>query len=186
MNNTRQYADFRACSNIKHALFRTETPPNFDDLPKMGNYTTPEEIGEIGERQQLTTEAKRGLFYRVELLNGGKYRTRGEVPPDRRKRGKDGRSGKGGKVEEKGNRKQCGRSEQKRPKAARVVEKCSIYRIFPGCVVKMETRNGCVILRGLRRVVFPFYVTKLSFSFLFFPFCVEKDSNNVYKKLYKI
>lgn len=62
----------------------------------MGNYTTPEEIGEIGERQQLTTEAKRGLFYRVELLNGGKYRTRGEVPPDRRKRGKDGRSGKGG------------------------------------------------------------------------------------------
>lgn len=67
----------------------------------MGNYTTPEEIGEIGERQQLTTEAKRGLFYRVELLNGGKYRTRGEVPPDRRKRGKDGRSGKGGKVEER-------------------------------------------------------------------------------------
>lgn len=26
MNNTRQYADFRACSNIKPALFRTETP----------------------------------------------------------------------------------------------------------------------------------------------------------------
>lgn len=76
------------------------TASNFDDLPKMGNYTTPEEIGEIGERQQLTTEAKRGLFYRVELLNGGKYWTRGEAPPDRRKRGKDGRSGKGGKVEE--------------------------------------------------------------------------------------
>lgn len=53
------------------------------------------------ELQQVTTTvpdaAKRCLFYRVELLNGGKYRTRGEVPPDRRKRGKDGRSGKGGK-----------------------------------------------------------------------------------------
>ena len=45
--------------------------PNFDDLPKTGNYITPEEIGEIGERQQLTTEAKRRLFYRAELLNGG-------------------------------------------------------------------------------------------------------------------
>lgn len=56
------------------------------------------------ELQQVTTTvldaAKRCRFYRVELLNGGKYRTRGEVPPDRRKRGKDGRSGKGGKVEE--------------------------------------------------------------------------------------
>lgn len=56
------------------------------------------------ELQQVTTTvpdaAKRCRFYRVELLNGGKYRTRGEVPPDRRKQGKDGRSGKGGKVEE--------------------------------------------------------------------------------------
>ena len=57
------------------------------------------------ELQQVTTTvpdaAKRCLFYRVELLNEGKYRTRGKVPPDRRKRGKDGRSGKGGKVEER-------------------------------------------------------------------------------------
>lgn len=79
--------------------------PNFDDLPKTGNYTTPEEIGEMRELQQVATTvpdaAKRCRFYRVELLNGGKYRTRGEVPPDRRKRGKDGRSGKGGKVEER-------------------------------------------------------------------------------------
>ena len=82
-------------NNISHG-----NAPNFDDLPKTGNYTTPEEIGEIGERRQLTTEAKRGLFYRVELLNGGKYRTRGEMPPNRRKRGKDGRSREGGKVEE--------------------------------------------------------------------------------------
>jgi hypothetical protein len=56
------------------------------------------------ELQQVTTTvpdaAKRCRFYRVELLNRGKYRTGGEVPPDRRKRGKDGRSGKGGKVEE--------------------------------------------------------------------------------------
>lgn len=43
--------------------------PKFRRSAKDGNYTTPEEIGEIGERQQLTTEAKRGLFYRVELLN---------------------------------------------------------------------------------------------------------------------
>lgn len=71
-------------------------------LPNTGSYTTRKEIDEIGERRQLTTEAKRGLFYRVELLNGGKYRTRGEMPPDRRKRGKNGRSGKGGKVEEQG------------------------------------------------------------------------------------
>ena len=58
------------------------------------------------ELQQVTATvpdaAKRRRFYRVELLNGGKYRTRGEVPPDRRKRGKDGRSGKGGKVEGNG------------------------------------------------------------------------------------
>lgn len=77
---------------------------NFDDPPKTGNYTTPEEIDEMRELQQVTTTvpdaAKRCRFYRVELLNGGKYRTRGEVPPDRRKRGKDGRSGKGGKVVE--------------------------------------------------------------------------------------
>lgn len=90
------------------------------------------------ELQQVTTTvpdaAKRCRFYRVELLNGGKYRTRGEVPPDRRKRGKDGRSGKGGKVEEQ---------ERKR-----------------------------VILGYLRRVVFPFSWVKLSFSFLFLPFCL--------------
>ena len=82
MNNTRQYADFRACSNIKPALFRTE----------------------MRELQQVTTTvpdaAKKCRFYRVELLNGGKYWTRGEVPLDRRKRDEDGRSGKGGKVEE--------------------------------------------------------------------------------------
>lgn len=69
---------------------------NFNDLPNTGSYTTRKDIDEIGERQQLTTEAKRGLFYRVELLNGHEYRTRGETPPNRRKRGKDGRSGKGG------------------------------------------------------------------------------------------
>lgn len=79
-------------------MFRTETPKNFDDLPKTGSYTTRKDIDEIGERQQLTTEAKRGLFYRVELLNEGKYRTRGEVLPDRRKRGKDGRRRGGGKA----------------------------------------------------------------------------------------
>ena len=38
------------------------------------------------ELQQVTSEPKRRRFYRVELLNGGKYRTRGEAPPDRRKR----------------------------------------------------------------------------------------------------
>ena len=76
----------------------------FRRSPKDGNYTTPEEIGEMRELQQVTTtgrgNAKRCRFYRVELLNGGKYRTQGETPPNRRKRGKDGRSGKGGKVEE--------------------------------------------------------------------------------------
>ena len=40
----------------------------------MGNYTTPEEIGETRELQQVTTTvpdaAKRCRFYRVELLNG--------------------------------------------------------------------------------------------------------------------
>lgn len=52
--------------------------PNFDDLPKTGNYTTPEEIGEMRELQKVTAagreNAKRSLFYRVELLNGSKYR----------------------------------------------------------------------------------------------------------------
>ena len=78
--------------------------PKFRRSPKDGNYTTSEEIGEMRDLQQVTTTvpdaAKRCRFYRVELLNGGKYRTQGETPPNRRKRGKDGRSGKGGKVEE--------------------------------------------------------------------------------------
>lgn len=55
-------------------------------------------------------------FYRVELLNGGKYWTRGEAPPDRRKRGKDGRSGKGGKVRFK----RVGNRERKEKKGKRV------------------------------------------------------------------
>lgn len=75
--------------------------PNFDDLPKTGNYTTPEEIGEMRELQQVITTvpdaAKRCRFYRVELLNGGKYRTRGEVPPDRRKRDENSMRRGGGK-----------------------------------------------------------------------------------------
>lgn len=54
------------------------------------------------ELQQVTTTvpdaAKRCRFYRVELLNGGKYRTMGEVPPDRRKRGKNSMRRGGGKV----------------------------------------------------------------------------------------
>lgn len=32
---------------------------NFDDLPKTGNYTTPEEIGEMREIQQVTKMAKK-------------------------------------------------------------------------------------------------------------------------------
>lgn len=72
------------------------------------------------ELQQVTTTvpdaAKRCRFYRVELLNGGKYRTRGEVPPDRRKRGKDGRSGKGGKV----GLKRVGNREREEKKGKRV------------------------------------------------------------------
>ena len=88
--------------------------PNFDDPQKTGNYTTRKEIDEIGERQQLTTEAKRGLFYRVELLNGSKYRMRGEVPPNRRKRGKNGMRREGGEAVDI-------RNKQKRLKAERVV-----------------------------------------------------------------
>lgn len=68
----------------------------------MGNYTTPEEIDEMRELQQVTAtghrSAKRCRFYRVELLNGGKYRTRGEVPPDRRKRDENSMRRGGGKV----------------------------------------------------------------------------------------
>lgn len=47
----------------------------------MGNYTTSEEIDEMRELQQVTImvpdAAKRCRFYRIELLNGGKYWTRG-------------------------------------------------------------------------------------------------------------
>lgn len=54
------------------------------------------------ELQQVTTTvpdaAKRCRFYRVELLNGGEYRTRGEVPPDRRKRDENSMRRGGGKV----------------------------------------------------------------------------------------
>lgn len=54
------------------------------------------------ELQQVTATvpdaAKRCRFYRVELLNGGKYRMRGEVPPDRRKGGKNGMRREGGEV----------------------------------------------------------------------------------------
>ena len=54
------------------------------------------------ELQQVTTTvpdaAKRCRFYRVELLNVGKYWMRGEMPPNRRKRGKNGMRRGGGKV----------------------------------------------------------------------------------------
>lgn len=70
------------------------------------------------ELQQVTTmvpdAAKRCRFYRVELLNGGNYRTRGEVPPDRRKGGKNGMRREGGEAGDI-------RSKQKRPKAEMVV-----------------------------------------------------------------
>lgn len=70
------------------------------------------------ELQQVTTtghrSAKRCRFYRVELLNGGKYWTRGEVPPDRRKRGKNGMRCEGGEAGDI-------RSKQKQPKAEWVV-----------------------------------------------------------------
>lgn len=71
----------------------------------MGNYTTPEEIDEMRELQQVTA---------VELLNGGKYRTQGETPPNRRKRGKNGMRREGGEAGDI-------RSKQKQPKAERVV-----------------------------------------------------------------
>lgn len=75
------------------------------------------------ELQQVTATvpdaAKRCRFYRVELLNGGKYRTRGEIPPNRRKRGKDGRSGKGGKVEEQEQRRWKIFIKQKKPKISK-------------------------------------------------------------------
>lgn len=70
------------------------------------------------ELQQVTAtshrSAKRCRFYRVELLNGGKYRTRGEVPPDRRRRDENGMRREGGEVGDI-------RSKQKRPKAEMVV-----------------------------------------------------------------
>lgn len=80
------------------------------------------------ELQQVTTTvpdaAKRCRFYRVELLNGGKYRTRGEVPPDRRKRDENSMRRGGGKVRLKrvGNREReekkgkCRRKKGKRVK----------------------------------------------------------------------
>jgi hypothetical protein len=50
----------------------------------MDNYTTPEEIDEMRELQQVTAtghrSTKRCRFYRVELLNVGKYRMQGEMP----------------------------------------------------------------------------------------------------------
>lgn len=101
---------------LGHVQISHGNASNFDDLPNTGSYTTRKEIDEIGERQQLTTEAKRGLFYRVELLNGCKYQTRGERPPNRRKRGKDGGSGKGGKVEEREQRRWKIFIKQKSPK----------------------------------------------------------------------
>lgn len=86
--------------------------PKFRRSAKDGNYTTPEEIDEMRELQQVTAtgrgNAKRCRFYRVELLNGGKYWTRGEVRSDRRKRGKDGRRRGGGyRRRKKGKRVTC-------------------------------------------------------------------------------
>lgn len=87
------------------------------------------------ELQQVTATvpdaAKRCRFYRVELLNGGKYRTRGEVPPDRRKRGENNMRRGGGKVRLKrvGNREReekkgkCRRKKRKARKALITSEK---------------------------------------------------------------
>lgn len=87
------------------------------------------------ELQQVTTTvpdaAKRCRFYRVELLNGGKYRTRGETPPNRRKRGENNMRRGGGKVGLKrvGNREReekkgkCRRKKRKARKALITSEK---------------------------------------------------------------
>lgn len=119
------------------------------------------------ELQQVTITvpdaAKRCRFYRVELLNGGKYRTRGEVPPDRRKRGKDGRSGKGGKVVEQ---RQCRWKifiKQKKPKISKSGRKGG----FVGITAKnRNTAKAGDFRRLAARGVF-FFVGK---TFLFFPF----------------
>lgn len=37
--------------------------PNFDDPPKTGNYTTPEEIDEMRELQQRATEAQKDGYF---------------------------------------------------------------------------------------------------------------------------
>lgn len=72
------------------------------------------------ELQQVTTTvpdaAKRCRFYRVELLNEGKYRTRGEAPPDRRKRDENGMRRGGGKV----GLKRVGNREREEKKGKRV------------------------------------------------------------------
>jgi hypothetical protein len=90
------------------------------------------------ELQQVTTTvpdaAKRCRFYRVELLNGGKYRTQGETPLNRRKRGKDGRSGKGGKVEEQEQSRWKIFIKQKKPKISKSDQK--------GGFVGITAKNG--------------------------------------------
>lgn len=119
MNNTRQYADFRACSNIKPALFRTEMPqistisqrratiPPRRRSAKCVNYS---KLQQRAQKRKKIAILPRWTFER------GKYRTKGEVPPDRRKGGKNGRSGKGGKVRLK----RVGNREREEKKGKRV------------------------------------------------------------------
>lgn len=62
MNNPRQYADFRACSNIKPALFRTEMP-QISTIPKRRATIPPERRStkcvNYSKLQQRATEAQK-------------------------------------------------------------------------------------------------------------------------------
>ena len=51
--------NFRQGSTLEYAVFRTETPQISTISPKTGNYTTPEEIGEMREILQVTKMAKK-------------------------------------------------------------------------------------------------------------------------------
>lgn len=129
MNNTRQYADFRACSK-----FRTETPL----------------ISTISQRRQVTTTvpdaAKRCRFYRVELLNGGEHRTRGEREEKKGKRRRKKRKARKALITSEKKEKEKRKHEKKQKetskgKKMKVKETCCKYVIL-SCLLFYVAKNS--------------------------------------------
>ena len=154
MNNTRQYADFRACSNIKPALFRTETPqistisqrratiPPRSRSAKCVNYSKSQQRSRM--RQKDADFTALNFWTGASTGRGGKCR---QIAGNWAKMAGAARVGKWKSKSNAGGKYLLNKSGQ---------NSGAINKNFPKRP-KMEMRCLLVILGGLRRVMFPIY-----------------------------